>query len=72
MKSKTEDNHIYSEIEAAGKLGIAVEELRWLVRRHFPDLESENPVSQFFRRTDLVLLAHLRAAGVPLASSTLS
>ena len=72
MKSNTEKNQIYSEHDAAAKLGIGVEELRWLVRRHFPDLDSENPMSQFFKHTDLILLAHLRTAGLPLASSTLS
>jgi len=72
VKSKSEDKQIYSELEAAAKLGVVVEELRWLVRRHFPDLDPEVQVPRFFRRTDLILLAHLRAAVLPLASSTLS
>lgn len=72
MTSRTENQRIYSELEAAAKLGIELDELRWLVRRHFPDVQLENTAPHFFRRADLILLAHLRTTVLPLASSTLS
>lgn len=54
----------YTEAEAAGLLGISVDELRALVRRHVikDEVEAEIPVP-VFRPTDLLLLKMLHNQG---------
>jgi hypothetical protein len=67
MVSNTTSNTHYSEAEAARALGVSVDELRSLIRRHIAETEDQMnniPAAQF-APTDLVLLRLLSANETP-------